>query len=511
METKSKVINFLFYATIFAIMYFVMRPFYVDFTLYGDSLAWNWYLDDNFWNPFLQNEHGWIFYSAIFCVNNRVLPVLFDIHPQMYYKHFYSLIVFSYYLVFFLAMKNNFVKYFMPKYGVLWTLAIFPIILQAFRNSGFMWALQHDAYSLGYVFLPLFFIIFSGTLEKIYVKNLFAYTTKKTWLILSGLLIIILFSYEMPRFILCLSPIIGYFLHKFFLPENSNKQTNKPVKKICFITYLSFVLLNIMLIFAPNYTTWFGERNNHLSVQSLIADLPNMIPAYFQTLFVENRIYLFVLTIMLFLLKFLVQNKEEKRKLFVWTVSILISIFAFSLAIVIGSEIYEYYFMHPGIRFLTKAYLLYLIFSLSGYLISVSENLKKKFMVIILCFIPLLLNVQKESLDLSYYHEEIYKSRYRAYILERFFILCEKPKKIYYHIKDSVFFEKNSLNYYLYFYDRNYQQSDYVHKTLCSPQDDFETCNKIISDILKKEHNFEFSKEELEKLDFNIYKKYYDF
>ncbi len=510
MKMKSKVINLLCYLGIFTIIYFVMHPFYTDFTLYGDSLAWNWYLDNNFWNPFLQNEHGWIFYSAIFCLNNRFLPVLLDMHPQMYYKHFYSLLVFSYYLVFFLAMKNNFVKYFTPKYGVLWTLAIFPIILQALRNSGFLWALQHDAYSLGYVFLPLFFIIFSGTLEKIYVKNLFEYTTKKTWIILICLLVIILFSYEMPRFILCLAPLFGLFFNKFLIPQKINFKENKFAKK--FLTsYLLFVFFNFALIFTPNYTTWFGERNNHLSIQSLIADLPNMLPSYFQTLIVENCIYLFVLTIMLILLKIFAKTKTEKRKIFIWTFSILISIFAFSLAIIIGSETYEYYFMHPGIRFLTKAYLLYLIFSLSGYLISVSENLKKKITVIFLCFIPLLLNVQKESLDLSYYHEEIYKSRYRAYILERFFLLYEKPQKTYYHIKDGIFFEENSLNYYLYFYDREHQQTDYVHKTLCSPQNDFETCNKIISDILKNKHNFEFSKEELEKLDFNIYRKYYNF
>ena len=121
------------------------------------------------------------------------------------------------------------------------------------------------------------------------------------------------------------------------------------------------------------------------------------------------------------------------------------------------------------------------------------------------------MGVKKDSLDYSYQQQEIYQSRYRAYLLERFFILHEKPAKVYYQIKDKVFFEKNSLRFYLFFHDRGFSQQDYVEKTLWEPTDEFEDCNKKIMDILKNEHNFEFSKEELEKLDFNIYKKDYDF
>lgn len=500
----SKILNIIFYLLVILVIYAVMRPFYTDFTLYGDSMSWPWYTEIGFWLPFLRNDHTWFIYSAFYTICNRFLPLLLNIHPQMFYKYGYCWLMLGYYVFFFFSMRENFTKYFKPKYGVLWTLAIFPIALQALSYSGFLWVPKNDTFTLPYVFLATFFILFANMFEKIYVKNLFAETPKREWITLLVLFIIISISHEFPKFIICLSGIIGFILHYFFVSKNIDK-------KRYWAIYGLILISNLILLFTPNFQLWFGERDNHLTIGSFFADFPHMISAYFQSVIVENWLYLAVLAVILVFFKFTVKNLAEKRRLFVWTMSILASVFAFSLVIVVGSENYEYSFMHPGIRFLSKIFILNLIFSLTGYLLSYDCSIKKKAAALAICFLPLLGTVQRYTLDCSYFGEEIYQARYRAYLLERFFFVHEKPAKVYYKIQDKIFFEKNSLNYYLFFYDRNHLQADYQEKTLCEPNDEFEDCNKIITDILKKEHNFEFSKEELEKLDFNIYKKYYDF
>lgn len=505
MDTKKqKIINILLYILVILVIYCVMRPFFVDFTLYGDSASWNWYSEKGFWQPFLQNDHSWFIFSPIFCMCNRFLPLMFNVHPQMFYKYFYWIVIFGVYVAFFFAIRENFTKYFNPKYAVLWTLPIFPIVLQALDYGGFKWAPMNDSFSLSYILLPLFFILFANSFEKIYVKNLYPETSLRERITLLVLFIFVSCSHEFPRFIICLGLYVGYYLHKWFVNNDIDR-------KKYWAIYKGILIFNLVLFLTPNFRNWFGERDNHLTLRMLISDFPNMVSAYFQTVIVENWLYFAVLAVMLIALKFIVKNLKEKRKLFVWTASILVSIFAFSMVIIVGSETYEYSFMHPGIRFLDKIFLLNLIFSIAGYIFSYDCSIKKKVAVLVLCFAPLLLGVKKDSLDYSYQQQEIYQSRYRAYLLERFFILHEKPAKVYYQIKDKVFFEKNSLRFYLFFHDRGFSQQDYVEKTLCEPTDEFEDCNKKIMDILKNEHNFEFSKEELEKLDFNIYKKDYDF
>ena len=161
-----------------------MRPFYTDFTLYGDSMSWPWYTEIGFWLPFLRNDHTWFIYSAFYTICNRFLPLLLNIHPQMFYKYGYCWIMLGYYVFFFFSMRENFTKYFKPKYGVLWTLAIFPIALQALSYSGFLWAPKNDTFTLSYIFLATFFILFANMFEKIYVKNLFAETPKREWITL---------------------------------------------------------------------------------------------------------------------------------------------------------------------------------------------------------------------------------------------------------------------------------------------------------------------------------------
>lgn len=500
----SKKINIICFLLVILVIYAFMRPFYTCYTLYGDSLSWPWYTENGFWLPFLQNDHTWFVYSAFYCLCNRFLPLLLNLHPQMFYKYCYSFIMFGYYLCFFLAMRGNFTKYSKAKYGVLWTLAIFPIAMQALTYSGFLWAPKNDTFTLPYVFLTTFFILLANMFEKIYVKDLFAQTSKREWITLLVLFAIVSISHEFPKFIICMGGIIGFFLHYFFVNKNFNK-------KRFWAIYGLILASNLVLFLTPNFQLWFTERDNHLSIASFIADLPHMASAYFQTVIIENWLYLAVLAVLLVFFKFTVKNLTEKRKLFVWTMSILVSIFAFSLVIVIGSENYEYSFMHPGIRFLSKIFMLNLIFSLTGYLLSYDCGFKKKATALAICFLPLLCSIQRYTLDCSFFEEEIYQARYRAYLLERFFLVHEKPAKVYYKIQDKIFFEKNSLRYYLFLYDRNHLQADYQEKNLCEPTDTFEDCNKIITDILKKEHNFEFSKEELDKLDFNIYKKYYDF
>ena len=497
------ILNLFFFILAGLFIFKLLTPLYDGLIIRGDSLSSLWWGKTDFLGVFTKNEHTCFILSMFNCIFGRYIPELLKIHPQVWYSGPYRIILFlAMYLLQF-SFLANFTKYFKNKnFNILWIFLIFPSFLFLMINAWADWILTDDCWSFAYIFMPVFSIALLLECEKIYVKNdIEIFEPKKNYykkIILFLLFVCVATSFEFQRFVTCAALFFGYFLHYFFI----NKRLNH---KKFLLFYILIAIINSLMFFIPAAQNYVGR----IESPDIAALLTKYMSIYFKNFIVGNGELFFIIALLVLCAIFFAPKNEEKKRLFVFETSVLISTLIFPILLIFFS-LYNNMLMveHSGIILMAKIYLFNIILSICGWLIPNIKINSIKFYTIICCFLPILSLCNLKETD-TYVVETNKQFQKRMYILERVFLLYEKDNKIFLNCNDfSAFVPKYSLIYFIYLYDRNSNFDDYKQVNFCSKEENPEDCNKKLTKLLKDETGYELTDEEIEKQDFQ---KYYGF
>lgn len=466
--------------------------------------------DNSIWQLFTSNTHFYIFLSVINVFTQRYLPEIINIHPIECMEKYTNLFLFTcvYFLV--LVFVQNFLKYLNIKNKIFYVstpllgIPIFLLILSFLQQLFFQWVLLNDVWFYAYILLPAIAMTLFYEFEKYYVLN--KKITKRQIIIFCCLLLINAFSNEYFRFVICFGLLFGFCLHWFFINRSVNKSK-------FFLTWLFISILNSLTFLTPNFKNWYFFNNNDYNALTLINKIPQMIKSYWHFTFEENILLLLIIAIFSIAIVKFVKNKEQNKRLLIFFTTIILSMIIFLIAINIGTLKYynlDFTFEHQGIRIITKYLLLYLVLSLSGYLLQYGEKEGKINAIAPLIFLICCSVCNKNIFNFEEITKEALTNKRKIYIMERCFVETGKKNKIFYQYNRSwpATIGGLSLRYLLNLYDRNSNVEDYQTVFVCEENDNNEICEIKMRNRIKKDSNYIFSEEELSKLDFSVYKKY---
>ena len=514
MRIMIKIFQILSYLLSALACYKILSPIYPNIVPRNESLFMPFLScshsipSDSILQIFTSNDHFYVILSVLHVFTQRYLPELLKIHPvECYEKYTVWLLFISVYFLLIVFVKNlfkyisnnKFVDIFAPFLSVLF---IF-VILKFTHRIGFTWVLQHDCWTYAYILLPAIAFILFYEFEKYYVleKSL----NKRQIFVFCSLLIINAFSNEYFRFIICCGLFLGFILHLLILKTNISK--NKFL-----LTWIGISILNCLVFFTSNFQDWFAERNNHYTLSDLINIFPNFISTYFNKVIMENKWFFIFIALFLIAVGLFVKNKDRNKRIFIYTISVIISALLFQILIIVGLEEgynIQYSFQHQGIKMLTKMILFSLNLSLLGYLFAYCKNIAITIGLTVISLLPFYYGYDPEIYNFKYNKEEVLNYKRELYILDRCFISISKKTDIFYTYQKSwVVCPDFSFSYFSNLYG-NEQGNEYRQKVyVCNDNDNTEVCENKMKDFIKQKTGYVFSEEELKKLDFSIYDKY---
>ncbi len=476
---------------IFLIVIFMLLMFIFLFPLLKYSTAWSESMYQPYYQNLFYNDHGWYVMGFIANFTNRYMPEFLKMHHQDYMSNYNIYLIFGIYITFILSLLGNFEKYFNKK--TFSAIAIFfigaiAIILQYSSNGeGKLWWFNHDIWFYGYIFNSVFPLFLFSRMEKYYVTE---QTSFSKYQIISFIIFVIVTAvgHEYYR-VLVVATIPLVFFFNNLLCKNKIKFKNFS------IFFISLLIVNSLLLINNFFQIWIVDRARTLN-ECIEIFIP-YIKDYYQTVITDN-IVLYVMIIILSLILFIsLKNSEQCKKILIFSYSIIISILFFNLIIIFGKENYEFSFNHPGVIFITRLMLFWIILSLSGYLLSKIQNIKYK-----IAFVSFLVIL---SISYCYYYkycfntetQSSYENNFRKqlYLVEKMFVVYGKDHKVAYVFDDDRFV-KIMMYELLYKYDNIDKLNEYKFIKLEN------NINKYL-EFYKEKTGSSISQEELEECKFS--------
>lgn len=500
---KTNIINLLCFIVTAFIMYSFLQPLLKLCTPFAESLFMPYISfipnvgNASIWQVFTASDHCWIIWSPIYVLTNRYMPSLLNMHPVTYFETVNSTIILCVFALFMYAINNNFFKYFKSQiFKPLFILALFPVVLTFLTSTELQTIFCWDCWFWAYIFLPMFPLILISTAEYFYVKG--ENPSKHQIIVGAILLLLTAVGHEFFRFMLVSSLFIGFCLHKFFINRNLGFKKFLPA-------FLGITFINVLIFATRSWSEWFTKRTR--------IDIIQIIPEYLQnfyTYILKDNAFLIGLVIAAFLaVTFLVKN-ESKKRLFVCETSIIISLVAFLLLIIIGQDTFQIMLQHLGVRFLTKITLFSVFLSLMGFLIANLCETKEKVVALaatIITFFPLCSLRAFFFLDSTFYIENV---RSKLYMIEKAFLLNgQKNRTLYNFCPNDGAFNDQLIYYLVNNYNKGDNVNEYTIKHSNKEDDEFISRSESMRKFLEKEANVTFTDEELEHPDFEMLRKIY--
>lgn len=456
--------------------------------------------ENSFLQIFTTNDHAWYIYSIFDCLSIKYLPILFNMHPQMFINQIYTIFLTAIFILFLFAQAQNFTKYAKKyKYTHLIVLLIFPIVLYLIHLSNFYMLFQKANWLTGYVMLPIFGIMTLCMIENHYVNN--EHFSKRDIFSLICLLLFVSISQEFYIFVIMGTLVIGTFLHWKYFKKIEQSAT------IYLNISIGFVLFNIALFFNSTFQELLTERYYPYSMLEFIQYCPAYLYNYAKYVFIYNWFLWIPILILIRYIKIIVKDEEKNARLFIFTKSIIYStlLFYFLMIFYKGYDIgAECILAHEGISFLLKITLFCLNLSLTGYLFCHAKNKKTIFKYCIgALFLFNAFFCKKCVIEMQTVQEEFKKGRQNVYILEKFYLLNGKNNPNLYVYNDDYSFDKLASVYLTHIYKADLKPDDYKIHTVCSAEDKMINCQQAMTDLIKEKTNYIFTEEELENLEFD--------
>ncbi len=456
--------------------------------------------ENSFWQIFTTNDHSWYIYSIFDCLSIKYLPALFNMHPQMFINQIYTIFLAFIFILFLFTQAKNFTKYAKKyKYTHLVALLIFPVVLHLLDVSNFLMIFQKPNWLTGYIMLPIFGILTLGMIEKHYVDS--EHFSKRNIFSLICLLLCVSISQEFYIFVITGTIILGAIFHKKHF-----KTVEKSALKYLYI-FIGFVLFNAALFFNSTFQGLLAERYYQYSLSEFLQYCPVYLYNFVKYVFIKNWFLWIPVLILSFSIHSLIKDEERNTRLFIFTKSIIYStlVFCFLMAFYKNYDIgADCILAHEGISFLVKTTLLCLNLSLLGYLFCHAKDKKTIFKYCgCVYFIFVAFFARKSFLEIEYIQDEFKTVRQNMYILEKFYLLNGKNNPNLYVYNDDYSFDKLASVYLTHIYKADLKPDDYKIQTVCSAEDEMNTCQTAMTDLIKEKTNYLFTEEELENLEFN--------
>ncbi len=503
--TKKRVIFIVSTIVVIAIIAILSAPLFSGFSVNNESLIMPYVSsyplidDDGILQIFTASGHSWLVMSMFFVEFARYLPKILHLHPQICIQTVTAKFFFGIFFLFLFAITNNFFKYAKNKtcYAV-GLLSSFYFVISLLRKCDFLWMFASDCWFWAYIFLPISAIILFSYLEKYYVLR--EKPTKREIVSVAILFLITAVGHEFFRFVLIVGVLLMFLVEKYLI------KSDIPTKKF-FKYYIAATAICVFTIFSYSYQSWLNIYTQ--------GEQTAMFPYFIKYLryFIEYIINAFspLYALLLFLgitIHFFVKNKQNNYRLYNYMASFTVAGILFFWAIMAGNDGfgYEVPLMHSGLRFLFGILLLCLIASATGYLLTFADTKSKnKYIISVGIFLLAALSVgTARAFDFSYFQKDSFETRRDMYIFEKTFLLNKNKKDLY-------IFDENSYritHYYLFdTYFNNKADFEVKNIEICKDISDKDKCRDLYLKTVEDKIGYKFTKEELDRLDFNsLYK-----
>ena len=477
------------------------------------------------------NFHNSLLYSLFYDLICIYLPRILDIHPITCFvnisSYIISFIIFSYLF----AISFTFSKYIKKESNLLpfvICLFLFPVHISALEKSTTYYLYYNEAWMTAYLVLPIFVATFFNEFEIHFVLK--EALSKKQTIILFLLLFCVANSFEILRYITFV--FFAALICLYFLFDKEKKHIG--LYKSLFVFYTALNLFLVIIYKGSNYIHFIDLR---AGADKLIPYFKGFFLSYYQYIVANNAITLGLIIFSLICIMFLTNNNEKKKAFWIFTGSLFFAVMSYPLSTILinfnpEGWIYSSYFTfacdHSGTRYTINYFLIMILFSCWGFLFSSMQNMKAK-IVLLLTYIVMLIpayhftflkdsgnwhNLLKEADGRKFFDER----NTNLYILEKFWAMYgRRHGEFYTYSPHNVTYYDLMINYLAYLYSENkllthsYDNPEEYYKIIhvCSDEDDlFTTCKDKMLKVIKDKTGYEFSEEELKKLDFESIREY---
>ena len=513
------ILSFLDFLCLLIVSFFIYKyisPYSVlKLTFCGEALYEPYYnaytldISNSPFQIFMSSDHNWFLYSVVNVLTQRYLADFLCLHPVIYLENYQTFLFFGFFMLLLYSLLKSFTKYFSKvRFSCLLLPFIALLLLKPVTDNCFLWLFRHPSWGLAYIFLPIFLLFLLSLLERLYVN--FQKPTKIEFVVIICLTLILSISHELHRFILCFGSFVLLFIHKLVFKTG--------VKRKYLLYWLLLVFVCSLCFFNTTFTGWFYERciSAKNSTDGGIFSLQYLIQhfsGYFNYLIKQNIILINILSVLLFFVYFFTDDKEKNKRFFIFVLTLLFSVYAFFIAIIIGNGYSDFSYENAGLRLSLIIILIYCILSVFGYFLQMSKNKNLKIFMVILSLVQFFTVFTIPDYDrITVIEKNVSKElKQTAYLMEKMFVLYGKEHNKYYYIKMQYDIGKSSLMYLLYRYDKNSSVKNYDAVEVCEVEPASETAeicyNKYIK-LIKEKTGQTITHEELEKHDFSSFDEY---
>ena len=528
----------IFYILIILFGVFLLHSFiYKDFTY----ISWCEDLFEPHWactnlnpfsdiNVFSNNPHHSLLYSMPYNLMEVYLPRILNIHPLTCFEnitsYFYCFILITLLMVISLNFSIFFKKY---KFIICFIIALlfFPAYIAINDLSTMYYIYYSRSWMCGYFILPVFVIVLFLEFSKHFILE--QQLTRRNMITLVLLLLCIANSFEILRYIVLTFLIIRIFLYIVAEKEKVN------LKKYL-ILLSAYIVFNFILVLLCRGSSYIHFINLHTDPQLLIHYFRDFFRSYYHYIIYNNSVTLIITTIIFVLIFFFVKDNDRKNKFYLYTGSLITAVFSYPLMTIFfnfNPEGWQYdsYFHyacdHLGTRYVTAIFMVCILLSSFGFLISHAQKLKYKIIssvILIFALIPSYAFFVRNHFGTWYqlinepeFTKFFKERRLNLYILEKFYAMYGVKNNVFYtYSPHNVTYYDNMIMYLLLLYSENNKLGrnipeavDYRIIHVCSDDDDlFTVCKDKMLKTVKEKTGYVFTDEELINTDFDSIKDY---
>jgi len=480
------------------------------------------------YNIFNNNSHHSALYSVFYDLLSVYLPRIFDIHPLKCFLNITSYIVSFIFLLLVYVNSLSFSKYFKNQNIITCFigLLIFPVFITFMHLTGMFYSAYNLSWTTAYFILPIFVFTLFNELENHFIlKQNFS---KRKIIVLVTLLFILANSFEIYRYIIFVFLFIRILLYAIFEKDKQN------LKHYLYL-FFTYTFFNLILLFIYHNGSNY-KFIDFSSSEIIISQIKGFISSYWNCLIVTNLISIILIFLSLIAVFFAVNNSSRKNDFYLYIFSLIIAVMSYPLPTMFinfnpNGKQFDYYFSytcdHAGTRFVVAIFLLNILLVCLGFLFSSIKEKKNK--IIIYSIFSILILIPYISKGLYYFNEwhydvheyqkdSFFKERNtNLYILEKFWAMYgRKHGEFYTYSPHNVTYYDHMVLYLDYLYSENKLIGNHYPNALeykiihvCSDEDDlFSTCKDKMLKVIKDKTGYEFTPEELKKLDFDSIREY---
>ncbi len=313
-----------------------------------------------------------------------ILPKLLNINIQDFAIFSQSIVKASIFSIFLYVLSSQFYKSNIKNLGLSFFICFsFFLIFAILIKNDFVWCFDTYQFFSGYFASTLFFVLFFQKFYDYYVND--AKINKFDFIIVPILLSFVATSNEMYS-------IVSIFL-LFLLLYNSLKIRDIDDKrnnyKIFLFSFIFALIITLCSLFANGSKVLWEAYNLKFDFSLLPSEFFSFIRIYIKYIIQNNAHFILPILICFVLISTRYGKDKKTNKILNYSIFTLFGFFLFLFGTIflpktcIYTELSDkYWFLHPGLLIGFSMFLIALLYMLLGYIFSIEKNIKIKILVI---------------------------------------------------------------------------------------------------------------------------------